>query len=76
MDRARGEYLHLLRDTHHGFRQIVNNRRDLSYLAAFTGSSQSDCRTSCGGSRTAAHNPKCLLKERRGLAAAESVKRP
>jgi hypothetical protein len=37
IDRARGEYLHLLRDTHHGYRKLVDNERDLSYLAAFTG---------------------------------------
>jgi hypothetical protein len=37
LDRARGEYLHILRDAHHGFRKLVNNRRDLSYLACFTG---------------------------------------
>ena len=37
IDRARGEYLHILRNSHHGFRDMVKNKRDLSYLATFTG---------------------------------------
>ena len=37
MDRARGEYIRILRDTHHGYGKLMANKRDLSYLAAFTG---------------------------------------
>jgi hypothetical protein len=38
IDRARGEYLRILRDAHHGYRKIVNNPRDLSYLTMFDAS--------------------------------------
>lgn len=37
IDRARGEYIRILRDTHHGYKKLVGNKRDLSYLASFTG---------------------------------------
>lgn len=37
IDRARGEYLRILRNSHHGFRNIVKNPRDLAYLASHDG---------------------------------------
>ncbi|GEM_PF-4689557 len=37
LDRARGEYIRVLRNSHHGFRKIAANPRDLSYLASHTG---------------------------------------
>lgn len=37
IDRSRAEYLRILRDAHHGYRKILSNPRDLSYLASFTG---------------------------------------
>ncbi len=38
IDLARGHYLRILRDSHHGFKGIVNDPRKLSYLANHTGS--------------------------------------
>jgi hypothetical protein len=38
INRARGEYIKVLRNSHHGFKDIANNPRNLSYLASHTGS--------------------------------------
>jgi hypothetical protein len=38
IDRARGEYLRVLRNSHHGFSVIAHNPRSLSYLANHRGS--------------------------------------
>ncbi|HUW78260.1 MAG TPA: hypothetical protein VMV52_05870 [Candidatus Nanopelagicaceae bacterium] len=37
IDRARGEYVRVLRNSHHGFGKIAKNPRGLSYLASHTG---------------------------------------
>ncbi|HUW77501.1 MAG TPA: hypothetical protein VMV52_01975 [Candidatus Nanopelagicaceae bacterium] len=38
INRARGEYIKVFRNSHHGFKDIANNPRNLSYLASHTGS--------------------------------------
>lgn len=37
LDRARGDFLRILRNSHHGFKKIAGKDRDLSFLASHTG---------------------------------------
>ena len=41
-DRVRGEYLRIVRNSQHGFKNILNNPRKLNYLASFTGELSND----------------------------------